>query len=84
MAIEAKVAAKEEKATKTEVAKAEKPAKAVEGEVVDMVTVTVPKAFILRPDHFQELKFNAGVQKMERQYAEHWWSKANGVEIFED
>lgn len=57
--------------------------RAVVGEVIDMVTVTVPKAFNLRLDHFREFKFKAGVQEMERVVAEHWYSKANGVTIYE-
>lgn len=58
-------------------------APAIEGEVVEYVTVTVPKAFKLRVDHFRELQFRAGVQQMEKSLAEHWYSKANGVEIYD-
>ena len=62
-----------------EVAPVETP---VAGELVDMVTATVPKAFILRLDHFREIQFKAGVQEMERAHADHWYSKANGVTIY--
>jgi hypothetical protein len=54
----------------------------VVGELVDMVTATVPKAFTLRLDHFREINFKAGVQEMERSHAEHWYSKANGVMVY--
>jgi len=58
------------------------PVRKVEGEVVDMVTVTVPKGYKLRIDSHRELTVNAGVQQMERSLAEHWYSKANKVEIY--
>ena len=54
-----------------------------EGPAEDRVTVTVPKAFKLRIDHQTEHNIKPGVQKMERSLAEHWYSKANGVAIFE-
>lgn len=56
---------------------------AVSGEVVEMVTVTVPKAYSLNLDLFRKIEIKAGVQEMERAWAEHWWSKANGVTIYE-
>lgn len=55
----------------------------VSAEVVDMVTVTVPKPFILRVDNFTEKKYAAGVQEMERSHAEHWYAKAYGVVIYQ-
>lgn len=55
----------------------------VEAEVVDMVTVTVPRAFKLMLDHFHTKDFKAGIQEMERSHAEHWYAKASGVEIYE-
>ena len=53
------------------------------GEVVDYVTVTVPKAFKLRLDHFREVNIPAGIQEIEREWAEHWYSKANGVVVYQ-
>jgi hypothetical protein len=58
------------------------PVVEVADELVDTVTVTVPKAFKLRLDGHKELSFKAGVQEMEREHAEHWYSKANGVNIY--
>jgi len=55
----------------------------IEAEVVEMVTVTVPKAFKLRIDAFRELVVKAGVQEMERLHAEHWYSVANGVTVYD-
>ena len=55
----------------------------IEAELVDMVTVTVPKAFKLRIDSFRELVIKAGVQEMERLHAEHWYSVANGVTVYD-
>jgi len=49
----------------------------------DTVTVTVPKAFKLRLDHNTELKFEAGIQEMDPKVAEHWFAKANGVEVYQ-
>ncbi len=69
--------------TKVAVAKAEDKVREVSGEVVEMVTVTVPHDYNLRLDHFREFKFKAGVQEMEREVAEHWYSKANGVTVYE-
>ena len=53
-------------------------------EVVDDVIVTVPKAFHLRLDNFTVKSFAAGVQRMERSIATHWYALAHGVTIFED
>ena len=54
----------------------------VASELVDTVTVTVPKAFKLRVDNFRELEIKAGIQEMERQHADHWYSVANGVQVY--
>jgi hypothetical protein len=48
----------------------------------DAVTVTVPKAFNLRIAQDTVLSFKAGVQQMKREYADHWYSKAWGVQIY--
>ena len=53
-------------------------------ELVDDVIVTVPKAFQLRLDNFTLKVFKAGVQRMERSVATHWYAIAHGVSIFED
>ncbi len=47
-----------------------------------MVTVFVPKAFVLNLDHFRKVSIPAGVQEMEKLWADHWWSKANKVEVY--
>lgn len=82
---EAKIETAEEPKSETETVEEvkEEPIEEVVGELVDMVTVTVPKDYILRPEHHTELKFKAGVQQMERKLAEHWYSVANGVEIYD-
>lgn len=64
--------------TAPEVAKAAAPTAAETA----TVTVTVPKAFTLRLDHQREIKVAAGVQQMEVTNANHWYSKANGVTIY--
>jgi len=58
------------------------PAVKVAAEAVDMVTVTVPRAFKLMLDYSHTKEFKAGIQEMERPHAEHWYSKACGVEIY--
>ena len=55
----------------------------VADELIDMVTVTVPRPFKLRVDNFREVTVPAGVQEMERELAEHWYSVANGVRIYQ-
>lgn len=65
------------------VTKVEEASAAVATEVLDMVTVTVPRAFKLALDHFHVKDFKAGVQQMERSHAEHWFAKNNGVEIYD-
>jgi hypothetical protein len=47
-----------------------------------MVTVTAPRGFKLRIDNFHEKQVYPGVQEMERCHAEHWYSIANGVTIY--
>lgn len=64
------------------VAKVEAEVEKVEVEVVEFVTVTVPRAFKLRTGVHVEREFKAGVQEMERELAEHWYSVANGVTIY--
>ena len=55
---------------------------ASETDPTEFITVTVPKAFNLRISLDEEIKVSAGVQSMSRERAEHWYSKANGVKIF--
>lgn len=69
------VAAEETAATAPEQA----PASPAEGKV----TVTVPKAFKLQSDLGAVHEYKAGVQEMDREHAEHWYAKANGVEIYQ-
>ena len=47
-----------------------------------LVTVTVPKAFKLRVDNDVVIDYRAGVQEMPVEHAEHWYAKANGVEVY--
>ena len=47
-----------------------------------LVIVTVPKAFQLRLDAHKVVSIKVGVQKMALNIANHWYSKVNGVEIF--
>ena len=46
------------------------------------VTVTVPKAFNLRLDTGEIVQIKEGIQEMDRVLAEHWYSVANGVQIY--
>jgi hypothetical protein len=56
---------------------------ALEGDFIPAtVTVTVPKAFKLRIDCETELQIKPGVQQMECEHAEHWYCKAQGVQIY--
>lgn len=48
------------------------------------VIVVIPHDFILRLDNHKEIKFKTGTQKIPLEYAEHWYSIANGVEIFKE
>ena len=50
----------------------------------DEVIVTVPKAYKLRLSHDAVHDIHPGTQRMARHLAEHWYSKAQGVEIFEE
>ena len=63
-------------------AKQTEAVKEVESELVTTVLVTVPRAFNLRLNASTLLEVKAGVQEMEQEYAEHWYSKANGVVIY--
>ena len=51
-------------------------------EASDIITVTVPKPFQLRLDNDALIKFEAGIQEMERRFAEHWYALAHGVEAY--
>ncbi len=65
------------------VASANSPAVEVADEIT--VTVTVPKAFNLRTGHGDAglFTYQPGVQEMPLSHADHWYSKANGVKIYE-
>lgn len=57
-----------------------KTAKDVADETGDkVVTVNVPKAFILTDDLHREFRYAAGACKMPSSHADHWYSLANGV-----
>lgn len=64
------------------VAKVEEAVEKVAAEIVDTVTVTIPKAFQLRMENNTVHPYKAGVQEMLREHAEHWWARANGVVIY--
>ena len=56
------------------------PSAAAEGELMDDVVAEVPKAFTLRIGD-QEIRVQAGAQRMLREHAEHWYAQANGVRV---
>ena len=47
----------------------------------DMVTAVVPRNFIFTCDDSKQIHYKTGIQDMPRNHAEHWFSKAQGVEI---
>jgi hypothetical protein len=46
------------------------------------MTVVVPKDFKLRVSHDSVVDYKAGVCEMPPEHATHWYSKANGVQIY--
>jgi len=46
------------------------------------VTVVVPKAYKFFVTPNVEAKYAAGVQEMLASHADHWYSKANGVQVY--
>ena len=60
----------------------EEEALEVASEVVEFVTLTIPKPFKLVLNHGHTLELQPGVQQMERAHAEHWYSRASGVQIY--
>lgn len=56
---------------------------AVPGESGRMVTVMIPKDYKLTLDgSHHEVQYRAGIDEMPIEHAEHWFSKAIGVEIY--
>lgn len=51
--------------------------------VAEMVTVVVPKQFTLTLDHHHVITYEAGVYEMPEDHASHWFSRANGVKVYE-
>lgn len=51
-------------------------------QVKEWVTVTVPKAFTLHGDDGRAVTYEAGVQEMPAANANHWYSRANGVQQY--
>jgi len=49
----------------------------------DKVTVLIPKDFTLTLEDHREVKYKAGVDEMPVEHADHWYSKAMGVEIYD-
>ena len=56
----------------------------VEPGEAELVLVKIPKAYRLIDDGHIEHRYAAGMFKMRRDHAEHWYSKANGVTVEED
>lgn len=54
-----------------------------EGTTEELVTAIVPKSFKLTLDDHTQVQYHAGTQDMPRSHAEHWFSGAMGVEIYE-
>lgn len=50
----------------------------------ETVSCTVPKAFKLQLDHGETVDIREGIQDLPRSHADHWYAKANGVEINEE
>lgn len=48
----------------------------------EKVTVMIPKAFTLTLEDHTQVKYGAGTDEMPIEHAEHWYSKAMGVEIY--
>lgn len=59
-------------------------ADAVVKDAEETVIVTAPKAFMLRIDNDLLVPVKAGVQRMRKSWAEHWYSIANGLKKFEE
>lgn len=59
------------------------PAAEVQAEVEkdDLVKVTVPKAFRLTVDGHRTIEYPAGIQDMPASHADHWFTKAVGVNV---
>lgn len=57
---------------------------AIEDENAGTVIVTAPKAFLLRLYTYGDpLQIRQGVQRVTQEVADHWYSKANGLAVFE-
>jgi hypothetical protein len=52
-------------------------------EKMEKIVVTAPKSINIILDNHTKVVIKAGVSRIERFVAEHWYSKANGVTIFE-
>lgn len=51
-------------------------------DLVEKVTVTVPKAFRLTLDNHTVVQIKEGVQDLHKFIADHWYAKAHGVAIY--
>lgn len=49
----------------------------------EKVTVVCPKQFTLTVAHGHEVVIPAGTQELPRSYAEHWYSKAQGLVVYD-
>lgn len=46
----------------------------------EVITVTVPRRFVLTDNNGHEHTYEVGIQEMPRHHAEHWYAKNHGVE----
>lgn len=56
--------------------------KAAKARVEEEVTVVVPRPYTLTTGPGTAVSYEAGTQEMPKSHAEHWYSRAHGVEIY--
>lgn len=52
-----------------------------QAEADELVKVNVPKAFRLTVDGHRTIEYPAGIQDMPADHADHWFTKAMGVQV---
>lgn len=50
----------------------------------ELVSVTIPRAFRLAHDDGTHTQYEPGVQDIPKSHADHWYTKAHGVELNDD
>ena len=55
----------------------------IEEVLEEMVTAVVPRTYHLNLNHSHRVTYQAGTQEMPKSHAEHPWSKAHGVEVYQ-